>query len=161
MDIGIYAGSFDPITLGHLDIIERASTHVKRLFIAIADNPQKKHFLKAEQREALVKAATGHVKNITIVRCPKLVVNLVKEFQADVLIRGLRTAEDAAQEISMAAMNRERCGADTLFFASAPCLSHIQSRFVRDFLMNGEVPREFIPATTLEMLGSFLDSDRQ
>lgn len=152
MDVGMYAGSFDPITLGHLDIIERASLLVKRLIVAIADNPQKTHLLSFQQRELLVKEATKHLKNVVVCRCQGLIADLAKAENANVLIRGIRCASDVDLELSMAAMNRERCGADTIFLAASPQFAHIRSRFVRDFLGQGQIPSEFIPKGIANLL---------
>ena len=106
MKIGIYPGSFDPITLGHLDIIKRAMNIVDVLIVGVLYNKNKNKMLSADERVELIKSCTNHLKNIKVVSFDGLLVNYCQDHRIGTLIRGVRTGADIEYELQMAHMNR-------------------------------------------------------
>lgn len=115
----LYPGSFDPMTNGHLDIIERTSQLFDEVVIAIMDNPNKKNWFTPKERMEMMLPHLPH--NVTIQIFPlQLTVDVAKKVEADVLIRGLRNSEDFLFEQNMAIINQEQTGIETLFLMSCP-----------------------------------------
>ncbi|MFW5830247.1 MAG: pantetheine-phosphate adenylyltransferase, partial [Planctomycetota bacterium] len=106
MKLGLYAGSFDPPTLGHLDIIRRASSVVDRLIVGIGRNPEKQTVFSLEQRLRLLRLECGDIDNIQVEAIDGATVAFARNHDVTVLIRGLRTYIDLVQERAMAEVNR-------------------------------------------------------
>ncbi len=106
MKVGIYPGSFDPITNGHLDVINRARSIFDRVVVAVARNPGKKPLFSADERVALIEANLQNRPNIRVMAFDGLVVDLARELSAVALIRGMRAVSDFEHEFQMAQMNR-------------------------------------------------------
>ena len=102
----IYPGTFDPITNGHLDIVERAASLFDHVVITVANNPQKKSLFTVEERIDLVQSSIKHLNNVSVSSTNVLIVNFAKENEAIALIRGLRSISDFEYEFQMALMNR-------------------------------------------------------
>ena len=116
---GIYAGSFDPVTLGHLDIIKRASGIVDRLVVAVLENPNKSPVFTTEERKKHLQLVTKEIQNVEIASFQGLLVDFAKEIGATVAIRGLRNNIDFASEFQMHLINRKLYGAiETIFLAA-------------------------------------------
>ena len=107
MTIAIYAGSFDPITNGHVDIIKRASALFDELIVGIYDRPRKSLLFTIDERVKLVKEAVKHVKNVQVLSYSGLTVEFAKEVGARVMVRGLRMSSDFEGEFEMAMMNKK------------------------------------------------------
>jgi len=109
-------GSFDPVTLGHVDIIERSSRHFDEVIVAVIRNPQKSQSLfSLEERQELLKDALAHLSNIRIEFFKGLLVEFAKEHGAQAIVKGLRAVSDFDYELQMAQMNQRLSGIDTLF----------------------------------------------
>ena len=102
----IYPGTFDPITNGHLDIAERASTLFDEVMIVIANNPRKESLFTIDERIDLIKKSTSHLKNVLVHTTESLIVNFARKNKSVALIRGLRSISDFEYEFQMALMNR-------------------------------------------------------
>ena len=144
MVTAIYPGTFDPITVGHIDIIKRASSVFDQLIIAIADNQNKKPLFSLKERENLVKKSLEEVtinKNISIVSFSGLLVDFAKKNQAKVIIRGLRAVSDFEYEFQMSCMNTKLDPEiQTIFLAASDHVQFISSRFVKQIaLLNGDI----------------------
>ena len=144
MVTAIYPGTFDPITVGHIDIIKRASSVFDQLIIAIADNQNKKPLFSLKERENLVKKSLQEVtisKNIRIVSFSGLLVDFAKKNQAKVIIRGLRAVSDFEYEFQMSCMNTKLDPEiQTIFLAASDHVQFISSRFVKQIaLLNGDI----------------------
>ncbi len=126
----LYPGSFDPPHLGHLDLIRRAAALVEQLTVGIAENPDKRPFLSVERRIALLRAECHGLANVSVVSYQGATVSFARAHGIDVLIRGLRNANDLEAEQAMAQVNRAN-GFDTLLLPSASEHIHISSRMVR------------------------------
>lgn len=129
----LYAGSFDPPHLGHLDVIRRAARVCDKLVVAVASNPDKKPFLPALSRTEILRAETAQIGNIEIAQISGATVHWAKANQVNTLIRGLRGPADLEAEAPMAAINRSN-GFDTLFLLCDPALSHVSSRMIRQVM---------------------------
>jgi pantetheine-phosphate adenylyltransferase len=126
-------GSFDPVTLGHIDIIERASRHFDEVVVAVIRNPQKTQslFTLAERQEMLAEC-TAHLSNIRIEFFMGLLVEFAREQGADAIVKGLRAVSDFDYELQMAQMNQQLSGIDTFFISTSPQYSFLSSSLVRE-----------------------------
>lgn len=146
MKKALFAGSFNPPTLGHLDIIERAAAHVEKLYIGIAENTDKAHvFLKTADKQDLLKLMTKHLTNVEVIVFKGLASDFVRQHQIDVFIRSLRSSADLDLEMSMASSNRQLCGVDTFLIVGNPKYSHISSTLVREIAAFGGDLKGFVP----------------
>ncbi len=137
----IYPGTFDPVTNGHADLIERASRLFSEVIVGIAASPSKKPHFDLAQRVALLEAVTQHLPNVTIVGFSGLLVDFAKDHQAKVLIRGLRAVSDFDYEFQLANMNRRLApDLESVFLTPAEKNSFISSTLVKEVaLHHGDV----------------------
>jgi pantetheine-phosphate adenylyltransferase len=132
----LYAGSFDPPHLGHLDIIRRAAKVCDQLVLGIGGNSDKKPFLPALSRVEILRAECASLRHVEVTQYSGATVHWAKSNGVTVLIRGLRHAADLDAEAPMAAINRAN-GFETLFLVSDPALAHISSRIIREVMSAG------------------------
>jgi pantetheine-phosphate adenylyltransferase len=126
-------GSFDPVTLGHVDIIERSARHFDEVIVAVIRNPQKTQSLfTLEERQQMLKEALGHLDNIRIEVFKGLLVEFANEQGADAIVKGLRAVSDFDYELQMAQMNQQLSGIDTFFLSTSPQYSFLSSSLVRE-----------------------------
>jgi pantetheine-phosphate adenylyltransferase len=153
MRIGVYPGSFDPVTLGHLDIIERGAKIVDKLIVGVLLNGMKNPMFSVEQRIQLLKEATKHLPNVEIRPFQGLLVDFLKQEGATEVIRGLRAVTDFEYELQMAQANRNLYPEmETVFLTTNVQYSFISSTIVKDILRhNGDVSH-FVPQSVLEMI---------
>ena len=131
----IFAGSFDPITNGHLDIICRASKLFDELQIGVLYNPNKKGLFTFEERVHLIESCTSHLDNVKIVSFDGLLVNYCEENQIDTLVRGVRSGADVEYELQMAHMNRElNPNIETIILPTTTKYSFISSSLIKEVL---------------------------
>jgi len=107
LTIALYPGSFDPVTMGHVDIAERAAALFEQLIVAVCDEPPKPLLFTAEERVALMKKALAHIPNVRVVRYNGLTVDFARKMKANVIVRGLRMTSDFEREFEMALMNKK------------------------------------------------------
>ena len=152
--IGLFTGSFDPITNGHLDLIERASKLFDKLYVGIFYNPHKAGFLPVESRRKAVETAVQHLKNVEVVAShDELVVDLAKKLGVKVLVRGLRNAADLQYEASFDYYNhRLATEIDTIYLHSRLEHVFVSSSAVRELLKFGQDISEYVPNAVLEEL---------
>lgn len=132
MKIGIYPGSFDPITFGHIDIIERATKLVDKVIVAVLNNDEKKHLFSIEDRLEMIKDATKSYKNVEVDSFDGLLVDYAKIKDADMIIRGLRAVTDFEYELQLAQTNRELYNkVDTVFLLTNIQYSYLSSSIVK------------------------------
>jgi pantetheine-phosphate adenylyltransferase len=133
MRIAIYPGSFDPITNGHLDLIQRGLLLFDRLVVAIADNPNKKPLFSGKEREEIVRATVEDQERIEVLLFTGLLANLVKERQACAIIRGVRAVSDFEFEFQLALMNRKLAPhAETVFLIPSEKYTYLSSNLIKD-----------------------------
>jgi pantetheine-phosphate adenylyltransferase len=145
--IAVYPGSFDPITLGHLNVVERASRIFDRLIIGVGVNAEKTPLFEADERQQLIREATGHLSNIDIRLFHGLAVGFVKQCGASVMVRGVRPITDIQAELTMMMANRRLApDVETLFMIADGELAHVSSSLIK----------QIAPLTGDEELGRFL-----
>ena len=154
MRVAIYPGSFDPITYGHMDIIDRASNLFDKVIIAIAKNEAKNHLFSLEDRIKLAKTIYEDNSNVEVVGFPRqLTVDVAREHSACAIIRGLRAVSDFEYEFQLAGMNRKlNNNIETLFLMSDVENQIISSKFVKEIVkLNGDI-RKFTTKSTIKSL---------
>ena len=153
--IAVYTGSFDPITLGHLNVIERSSRLVDRLVVGIGINAEKSGLFSTKEREELVGMATHHLSNVEVRAFEGLAVNFVREVGARVMIRGIRPLTDMAGEITMMLANRELDpDIETIFLMADQRFAHVSSSLIKQItpLATDEELSRFIPKSIIPKL---------
>lgn len=146
MHIGVYPGSFDPITYGHLDIIRRSATMFDKVIVAVVCNVHKKSAFTVEERMDFIKKTVSDIENIEVSSCDGLIVNFAKECKANSIIRGLRAVTDFEYELQMAQTNSKLSSeVDTVFLASALDYAYLSSSIVKEVAyFNGDI-KDFVP----------------
>ena len=146
MKTGIYAGSFDPITLGHLDIIKRAARITKKLIIAVLNNNAKKPAFSVEERVQLIRKVTKDIPGVEVMSFSGLTVDFAKEQNANVLVRGLRAVTDFEYELQIAQLNHKlNPDIDTIFLTTSVEYSDLSSSIVKEIASYGGDISQFVP----------------
>ena len=142
----IYPGSFDPITFGHLDVIERATQLCDELIIGVADNSAKHPLFSGEERVELIREVLGPRASVRVERLTGLLVDFARELEAHFLIRGLRAISDFEFEFQMALMNRRlHPHLETVFLTPKEDCTFLSSRIVKEVARLGGDVRQFVP----------------
>ena len=153
----VYPGSFDPLTKGHLDIIERGAKLADRLVIGILKNSSKAPMLSLEERIRIMQASIGHLHNVEIISFDGLLIDFMKSQHAKTVIRGLRAVSDFEYELQMAQANRDLYPEmETLFLATNVEFSFISSTIVKEILRYGGNIRHLVPKASIEVIESIL-----
>ncbi|MEZ8204481.1 pantetheine-phosphate adenylyltransferase [Vibrio splendidus] len=151
----LYPGTFDPLTNGHLDLIERASKMFDEVIIAVAASPSKNTMFTLEERVRFCKEVTQHLDNVTTQGFSGLMVDFAKEVEANVLIRGLRTTVDFEYEFGLTNMYRRLMpGLESVFLTPAEEHAFISSTIVREVAIHGGDVTQFVPDIIAEALHS-------
>jgi pantetheine-phosphate adenylyltransferase len=147
MRIGVYPGTFDPITLGHMDIIRRGAKLVDRLVIGVATNPSKSPMFTLAERVAQVKRETADLgSSVEVVPFDALLMKFAEAQKAQVIVRGLRAVADFEYEFQMAGMNQQlNADIETVFLMADVALQPIASRLVKEIAMYGGNIGPFVP----------------
>ncbi|MCL1075573.1 pantetheine-phosphate adenylyltransferase [Shewanella dokdonensis] len=152
----IYPGTFDPVTNGHADLIDRAASLFPSLVIAVAANPSKQPRFSLQQRVAMLQTVTAHLANVEVMGFSGLLVDFAKQQQATVLVRGLRAVSDFEYEFQLASMNRRLYpGLESVFLTPAEENSFISSTLVKEVAIHGGDVSQFVHpevATALQQL---------
>jgi pantetheine-phosphate adenylyltransferase len=148
MNIVVYPGTFDPITNGHTNLVERAAKLFDKIIIAVAASPKKRPLFELEQRAALAEEVLAHIPNVEIVGFENLLAEFVKEHNANVILRGLRAVSDFEYEFQLADMNRRLVPqAESLFLTPDNHLSYISSTLIREIAaLDGNIEEFVHPA---------------
>jgi pantetheine-phosphate adenylyltransferase len=149
----VYTGSFDPITLGHLNVIERSSRLVDELIVGVGTNIEKEPLFSADERVELIRRVTDPLGNVVVRQFGSLAVRFVRECNARVIIRGVRTLSDMESEFTMTLANRKLDpGIETVFLMADDEYSHVSSTLIKQITtLAGDdelarfIPREIIP----------------
>ena len=147
MSLAVYPGSFDPLTLGHVDIAARATTLFDVVVIGIAHNAAKagRHLLDAHERLRLARESTSHLPGIDVALIPGLLADYCRGRGANAIIKGLRNGSDLDAELPMALLNRDLGAPETVFLTASPAYAHISSSLVKDVAGYGRDISALVP----------------
>ncbi len=159
MTKAMYPGSFDPLHLGHLNIVEIASSIFDEVVVVTMQNPEKKSFLSLEEREDLLKSSFSHLSNVSTANSSGLVVNTATDLGVTVIVKGLRSTGDFEIEMQMAQTNKTVTGIETIFIPSEPAHSHISSRFIREIATLGGDVSALVPESVASLLTGRLNDE--
>jgi pantetheine-phosphate adenylyltransferase len=147
MHRAVYPGTFDPVTLGHIDLLRHATALFDEVTVAILHNPNKQPLFQVEERIEFVQQATRHLKCVKVASFTGLLVNYVKAEGFDVVVRGIRNSSDLQVEMQMAQMNESLYPEiHTIFLPTAPKFSFVSSSLVKDVAMHGGDVSQFVTA---------------
>jgi pantetheine-phosphate adenylyltransferase len=138
-------GSFDPITYGHLDVIERAAQRFDRVVVACTSNIGKSSLFTVEERVDLVDAVTEHLPNVDVAAFDGLLVDFCRSLDVGVIVKGLRAVSDFEYELQMAQMNSRIGDVETLFMTTSPLYSFLSSSLVKEVARFGGDVTDFVP----------------
>ncbi|KAF6654777.1 pantetheine-phosphate adenylyltransferase [Pantoea anthophila] len=149
----IYPGTFDPVTLGHLDIVTRAAQMFDQVILAVAASPSKKPLFSLEERVALASEMVAHLPNVKVVGFSDLMANFARDQQANVLVRGLRAVSDFEYEMQLAQMNRHLLPTlESVFLMPSEGFSFISSSLVKEVARHGGDVSAFLSAPVHQAL---------
>jgi pantetheine-phosphate adenylyltransferase len=157
---GLCPGTFDPVTNGHLDIIERASRHFERFVVGVLQNPSKAPLFSVEERVSLLKEVTGGLAGVEVGTFSGLLVDYARQQDANVIVKGLRAITDFDYELQMAQMNHRMSGMETFFVTTSPNWSYLSSSLVKEIARLGGDVEGLVPPVVLERLMERLDAER-
>ncbi len=143
--IGVFPGTFDPFTIGHLSIVERGLDLLDEIVIAIGVNEAKSSYFTVEQRVKMLQDLFQDNSRVRIISYDCLTIDMVRQCNARFILRGIRTVNDFEYEKTIADVNRKLSGVETIILFTEPELTHISSTIVRELLRFGHSVEEFIP----------------
>jgi pantetheine-phosphate adenylyltransferase len=142
----VYPGSFDPVTKGHIDVIERALKIIDKIIVAVGDNPEKKPLFSTDERMDMIKESTKHLKNIEVEKIEGLLLDYVKSKNTNIILRGLRAVSDFEFEFQRALMNREiNNDIETVFIMTKESYVYLNSSIVKEIAMFKGNVKPFVP----------------
>ena len=146
MSIAVYPGSFDPVTYGHIDIIERSAKVFDKLIVAVLVNSAKKPLFTTQEKVDMIRKATSHLDNVEVVSFSGLLVDFAKNMKADIVVRGLRAITDFEYELQMAQTNHKlEENVETIFLSTRLEYSYLSSTIVKEVAsFNGDIS-QFVP----------------
>jgi pantetheine-phosphate adenylyltransferase len=153
-------GSFDPVTNGHVDVIQRAAGLYDELVVAVLVNPGKAGFFPVGERMDLLREAVADLPNVTVDSFEGLLVDYCRGHALPVIVKGLRAVSDFEYELQMAQMNRELAGIETLFVPTAPQVGHLSSSLVKQIATFGGDVSRFVPKAVNDRLIERAGRDR-
>lgn len=128
----VVPGSFDPITLGHLDVVRRVAAHLDRVVVAVLENPRKQGLFTVDERLEIIRAEVADLANVEVDRFAGLLVDYCTSRGIGLIVKGVRAASDVDYEMPMAHMNRQMAGVETLFIPASPEHAHVSSSLVKE-----------------------------
>jgi len=156
--LAVFPGTFDPITLGHLDIIDRGRKLFDHLIVALGVNPGKEHLFPVEERLKMVTDLVKRFRNVTVETYEGLTVQLVKKRRATAILRGLRNLSDMDYEFRVAITNRRVAGVETVFIMTREEFGHTSSTIIKEIVTMGGRPQQLhalLPKNVIERLAYY------
>ncbi|KOE63859.1 pantetheine-phosphate adenylyltransferase [Aggregatibacter actinomycetemcomitans] len=149
----IYPGTFDPLTNGHLNIIERSAVLFPHVLVAVAESPSKKPLFSLTERVELVRQAAAHLPNVEVIGFDNLLAHTIAQYDVKAIIRGVRSTTDFEYEVQLAHLNRLLThGVESLFFPPVEQWSYVSSTMIREiYLHNGDMS-QLVPPAVLKAL---------
>lgn len=162
MSVAVYPGSFDPVTLGHFDIIERTAKIMDRVIVGVLNNNSKTPLFSVEERVNMLKSVTAGIPNVEVRAFEGLLVDFVKKSQADVIVRGLRATTDFEYELQMSQTNRVIAPeVDTMFMTTNLKYSYLSSSIVKEIAMyHGDI-QAFLHPEVVDKVREKVDTIRK
>jgi len=158
MKIAVFPGSFDPITIGHVDIVKRSIPLFDRIIIAIGVNTQKKYLFSLEQRMAWIQSVFKDYPSVEVSHYNGLTINYCKEIGAEYLLRGIRSASDFEYEKTIAHLNHSmESGIETILMLSPPEYSSISSTIVREIILGKGDVSKFVPKEIVKSISDNIE----
>lgn len=149
----VYAGSFDPVTLGHIDVAERAARLFDRVILAVGENPGKRYLLAGAERAAILREATAHLDNVVIDSFSGLLVHYCQRVGATAIVRGLRAVTDFEFEFQIGLANMDMAReVETVFLLTEPSHIFISSSLIKEIASNGGDVSRYVPPAALAAL---------
>lgn len=153
MKKAIYPGSFDPLTLGHVDIIRRSAAIVDELVVGVLNNSAKNSLFSLEERVSMIKEMTDSMQNVTVASFDGLLVDYMDEIGATIIVRGLRAVTDFEYELQIAQTNHvENPDVETIFLTTSLQYSYLSSTIVKEFASYGGDISKFVPARFIDRI---------
>ena len=153
MKRAIYPGSFNPLTLGHLDMIEKSAKIVDELVIGVLNNSAKNSLFSLDERVSMIKEMTESMPNVTVASFDGLLVDYMKEINATIIVRGLRAVTDFEYELQIAQTNHvENPEVETIFLTTSLQYSYLSSTIVKEFASYGGDISKFVPARFIDRI---------
>jgi len=153
MDKAIYPGTFDPVTLGHLDLIKRAADIFGALIVGVGENPAKKTLFTNRERMAMLRKETASLPNVTVMGFRGLLVDFAVRQGVSVVVRGVRSMSDFEYELQMAVANRQSADVETMFMSPSPEYACISARLIKELATEGGDVSAFVtPAVAKRLL---------
>jgi len=149
----VYPGSFDPVTNGHLDIIDRASKVFDHLIVAVLENPRKNALFSMKERVSMLESILDHYNNVEVVCYKGLLIEYAQSRNASIIIKGLRAISDFEFEFQMALVNRKlNCNVETMFMMTNNMYSYISSSIVKEVASYGGDIRDLVPPQVYQII---------
>lgn len=145
MTRALIPGSFDPITWGHIDVVERCQKLFDEVIVAVADNQSKRYWFDRQQRLELARLCLAHCERVEVVQMDGLLATWCADNDIDVVVKGVRNITDAAFEVSQATVNRQLGKVETVLLPTSVHLSHISSSLVKEVALNGGNIETMVP----------------
>lgn len=153
MKRAIYPGSFDPLTLGHMDIIKRSAKIVDELVVGVLNNSAKNSLFSLEERVSMIKEITDSIPNVTVASFDGLLVDYMNEIDATIIVRGLRAVTDFEYELQIAQSNHvQNPDVETIFLTTSLKYSYLSSTIVKEFASYGGDISKFVPACFIDRI---------
>lgn len=159
MSRAVCPGSFDPITLGHVDVVRRTRAMFDEVVVAVAHNPAKRYLFDTDQRVELARGAVAGIGGVRVTLVEGLLADFCTEVGASAIVKGLRGAADYDAEQAMALMNRHLAGIETVFVMGDPALGHVASSLVKDVARHGGQIEDLVPDGVAAALRTALGAD--
>ncbi|NQT20692.1 MAG: pantetheine-phosphate adenylyltransferase [Planctomycetes bacterium] len=157
MKTAVYPGTFDPITYGHTDIIERGAKMFDKLIVAVAENPAKKPLFSVDERLDMLRRLTAHIPNVCVDNFDGLTVDYVRSVGANIILRGMRTMSDFEYEFQLALSNKALCNeVDTVFLMTSVERSFLSSHRIKEVASMGVDVSPFVPDIVRDKLNEKL-----
>ncbi|MFR6315928.1 MAG: pantetheine-phosphate adenylyltransferase [[Clostridium] innocuum] len=151
MKAAIFPGSFDPVTLGHLDIIERASRMFDRLIVVILENSEKHATFSIEERLTFLRSNTAHLSNVEVAADHGLTVDFARKQEAVAIVRGVRSVKDYEYELDIASVNQHIAPeVETVLLYASPKFSYVSSSIIRELVKYGQDISAYVPKDVTE-----------
>ncbi|MCM1395856.1 MAG: pantetheine-phosphate adenylyltransferase [Corallococcus sp.] len=157
MKIGVYAGSFCPVTKGHVDAIEQASELVDKLYVVIGVNVSKTYAIPADARLDMLRRATAHIGNVEVVLHDGLMTDFCLQVGANVMIKSIRNSTDLQQVIDLADINKDFWNGVTVFVVGSKQYRHISASLVRELASFSQDYSQYVPACCLDDIKKYLE----